>query len=405
MADDEHFRPAVRGTVGAWPSLPNIWSYSSLKEAEECPRRWMLHRASYPGVWERAGYPQRPVPSAQRGEVIHRVLEIILREFHEARCESLASPCAVEVLRRLGGYSKLIDQVIDDQLGHLNGNPRATDRIASLRSALRAQVPDIRQRVQAVVARSTIIRTGAVHAPGQHQAQRRPLGQGSYPEVELRAPDLRMLGRADLLTLAEGACTITDYKTGSPNEHHAEQLEMYAVLWSRDTEINPNGVPVAELVISYATHDVMLTAPTDVESAILAERLRTRIVEAESQLGMRPPEAKPDADMCGLCDVRHLCNDYWKALSPGNAIAELGQEPTFIDCEGTIVSQNGPRSWMMRVEPTSIIALVRTPTEAPVFREGDGVRLLGVVASRDDDSDAVVVSLTQASEAFVVDES
>ncbi len=63
------FDTGVQDSSGRWPDLPRAWSYSSLKEAEECPRRWMLRRASYPQIWARQGYPPRPIevisPSAE----------------------------------------------------------------------------------------------------------------------------------------------------------------------------------------------------------------------------------------------------------------------------------------------------------------------------------------------------
>src|SRR2546426_514135 len=106
----DEFSTTVRGVRGVWPSLPKTWSYSSLAEAEECPRRWMLKRASYPNIWAGKGYPPRPNLPALVGDVVHRVLEMILLAMHSERCASLADPCAANVLRSLSGYSALIER-------------------------------------------------------------------------------------------------------------------------------------------------------------------------------------------------------------------------------------------------------------------------------------------------------
>ena len=48
---------------------PAMWSYSSLKDVEGCPRRYALSRADYPDLWDQHGYPRLPIPAAIRGDV------------------------------------------------------------------------------------------------------------------------------------------------------------------------------------------------------------------------------------------------------------------------------------------------------------------------------------------------
>ena len=76
------FKTHVRGVEGTWPGRPEFWSYSSLREAEECPRRWALTRATYRAVWDRPGYPPRPIMPAMVGDTVHRALDVILRTLH-----------------------------------------------------------------------------------------------------------------------------------------------------------------------------------------------------------------------------------------------------------------------------------------------------------------------------------
>jgi PD-(D/E)XK nuclease superfamily len=247
-----------------------------------------------------------------------------------------------------------------------------------------------------MVARATLVQTSSTSAlETAPSATRAPLGDGSHPEVPLEAPDLRLAGRADLITIANDSCAIVDYKTGAPDEHHAAQLQMYALLWDRDSERNPEGLPVVALTLSYATHDEKVDPLAPSELDALAEELIARIAVSERELELRPPPARPAATICRFCNVRHLCEDYWSSIAGTAATAG-----DFVDEQGTIVSQNGPRSWLIEVQPDRKPFLLRTPTEDPGFKVGDHLRLLDVVLARDEDLDGAAISITQASEIF-----
>jgi hypothetical protein len=363
----------------------------------------MLRRATYPDIWSRWGYPPRPTVPALLGEVVHRVLENALREFHAYGCTSLADPAAVAVLKELGGYSRLAELAIDEQLSRLANNPRASARINGLRTALMAKVPEIRQRAQQVIARTSLQPTTIASTGATSPAERTPLPAGSHPEVELRAPDLRLVGRADLITVVDGACEITDYKTGAPDSHHADQLRTYALLWSKDTELNPTSLPVRRLILSYPSHDIDVDPPPAATLDDLAARVRAQISEAERSLEERPPPARPSAPMCRLCAVRHLCDVYWASLDDMMATLSAGEDPEWFDYEGTVISQNGPRSWLLTDDAPGARLLLRTPSEVTDFRIGDRIRLLNLLRGRDPDSPVPIGSVTQASEVFLLE--
>lgn len=403
-ATPEKFSTGVRNSEGRWPQTPQVWSYSSLNEADECPRRWMLSRATYPEIWPRHGYPSRPILAALLGDVVHRILELVLQGFHARGCSSFADPCAVAVLKDLGGYSKLAELVIDEQMDRLGDNPRARTRIDGLRSALSSKVPEIRQRVQEIVTRTSLQPVSA-SSNAEAPTERFPLVEGSHPEVELRAPELRLAGRADLLTVTKEGCEITDYKTGESDPHHADQLRTYALLWSRDRELNPDGLPVRRLVLSYRSRDIEVDPPSITALADLAARMDARISAAEDALRKRPPPARPSVSMCRLCSVRQLCDDYWAAwpnLPPPTSSVE--PESNWFDYEGIVTSQNGPRSWLVATVDGSEL-LLRTPSETTTFRCGDRVRMLGLLRGDDPESRLPIGTLTQASEVFLLDES
>lgn len=399
----DSFTTAVEGVAGSWPALPDRWSFSSLKEAEECPRRWMLSHAAYPRIWDRNGYPDQAVIPALLGDVVHRVLERILRGLRDENCEGVRHPCAVQVLKALGGYSRLIELTIDEQLQRYEKNPRVADRLSILSSALRSRVPEIRQRVQTVISRTNLIPPSAHHGTGL--AVSRTLGMGSHPEVELLAPTLNWMGRADLLTVTQDGCEITDYKTGVPHQQHAEQLQVYALLWARDEALNPNSSPVRRLTLTYPTHDEAIDVPNAAALDALEVELSARLRSAQEHLRCRPPEARPDADMCSVCSVRHLCDEYWTFLSRSDAPGLAGpQERNFLDAQVRVIGRNGPRSWNVTIRHPGALtrpaALLRTPAESISFQSGDRLRLLRVTGAQDEDSDCMVLTILQSSEIF-----
>jgi hypothetical protein len=400
---EEQFQTAVRGVEGVWPATPSMWSYSSLSEAEECPRRWMLSRARYPTIWEREGYPPRPILAGLIGNTTHRALELILGTLQARGCVSVSDPSAVEALRDIGGFSRLLADTVTAELETLQGNPRAADQLASIRERLLREVPAIRECLQATVSRTPLQPPSDDQPITGTQPSRGPLARGSHPEVKLRAEGLRLIGRADLITLDDDGCVITDYKTGAPSEQHADQLRLYALLWSRDNAINPGGLPVRRLVVAYATHDEMFDPPSARDLETLAGTLSKRIAKAEGNLSPPPAPANPAPDVCRNCNVRHLCEDYWVAARAMSAREASSQAAMFVDCEAVIATRNGSRSWLLSVAGEGR-ALLRTPTETPGFAAGDSVRLLGLTLSANEDSAEVILTMTQFSEVFVLRE-
>ena len=390
----------IRGAEGVWPSAPDYWSFSSLKSAQECPRRWSLSRASYPGLWDRSGYPPKPSHAALFGNVVHRALEVIMTSLCEHGCASVRDASAVVALRELGGYSALIYRVVDEQMAHLESNPRASHRIGDLRSTLLGRAPEIRQRVQEVLARMPL-RPPPAGESGSTNPGRLALREGAHTEATLRSPELHFLGRVDLLTITAAGCEIVDYKTGQPDQHHAEQLRLYALLWCRDREKNPGRLPVTGLTLSYPTSNESVPVPDSLQMAESEEALRLTIQKVEQELQHRPARARASEVTCTYCDVRHLCAEYWRL--PGGSRQHAGDH-TFSDAEGSIVAQNGSRSWLLRRHPGAPSLLLRSHSEHPGFVVGDRVRLLDVMLSDDPDSGDTVLCLTRTSEIFQLEE-
>jgi hypothetical protein len=392
--EGDEFATSVVGIEGSWRAPPDVWSYSSLRDAEECPLRYQLRRAEYPILWDQPGYPDRPFIPALIGDVIQRCVEILLREFHNQRCGGVDDPCSVAVLRQLGGYSALVGKVIEERLSGFLGNPRASRVLDQVRTNLKARVPEIRQRVQLLIARLSIEpsaepRTG----DAQRGGPRRALELGSHPEVWLEASSLQFAGRADLISVSANGASITDFKTGARHENHDEQLRTYALLWTQDRDTNPNDIPVTGLTLSYPDQNVQIDPPSAGELHDLAERVQSRVEAVIASLQDRPPPATlPES--CPVCSVRHLCDDYW------NSALSVETEAAFGDFQVHVVERNGPRSWNVLIDPERNPALFRTTGEAVDFRRGDRIRILSASRAADEDSGTLILTEVSGTEIF-----
>ena len=276
----------------------------------------------------------------------------------------------------------------------------SANRLDQLRTALRVKVPEIRQRVQAVIARTPFKSVGDGPSGGDAR-QRGALAPGFYPEVELRAPELRLAGRVDLLHVDQDGCDITDYKTGSPDPHHADQLRLYALLWNRDLDTNPASIPVRQLTLAYPSKDVAVEPPTATELDLLAVTTADEIKAAEKALLERPPPAYPAPTICGFCGVRQLCEDYWMGLPKVPADSQVGRDPGWFDFEGTVIERNGPRSWLVAAARGKTTLLLRTTSETVPFKVGDHLRLLDMHRDMDPESKLPIGTLSHVSEVFV----
>lgn len=419
MASSDAFHAGDDAGPAQWPEPPAWMSYSSLKEAELCPRRWALRRASYPGIWDRPGYPDMPSLPSLLGDVTHNALEKILAEVVRCGCSSPNSACAVGALKAMGGYTRVISELVALSLQGLDTNPRAKDRVPALRAAMQVRVPEMRNRLQAVLSRSEFqpsprtdvnagVASGARGDPPGKRGARLPLGPGSYAEVTLRAESIRWLGRVDLLTIAADDTAIVDYKTGLPDDSHVEQLRLYALLWYRDKDRNPSATRASRLTIAYPNTDVAVEAPTQAQLEALEGELQSRVGVARRGLQARPPEARPSTALCANCPVRQLCEEYWEFLDGDRSPVPDEAALAWGDVEVRVDARNGPRSWWVHVMRGADLGgsgriVLRTATESPPFTVGSQVRVLNGGIARDEDGGVPIVTLTSNSEMFVVD--
>lgn len=330
----------------AWPEAPSEMTVTTLLEIESCPRRWALLAAAYPGLWAGRGYPPRVTLAALGGTVVHLALERITRALVDAGCGSVQNPAAVQVMRTLGGYTKIVGDCIQVVQARAATNPRAFRVSDFIKRSLRAQVPDLRARTQTLL---SSVRVPSVRVSREQprqavgQAYRAPLAEGIYAERELRAPTLGWKGKADLLVIAPTSCVLTDFKTGPPDQAHEFQLQVYALLWSRDSELNPSGRRADRLTVAYSSGRREVVAPEEARLKELEHEVLARRDAAVRLVSHHPPEARPSTEHCGYCAARQLCSEYWDVHLKAHGLQQTNRR--FGDLEVTVTGRHGPASW------------------------------------------------------------
>lgn len=381
-------------------------SVSTHAEIDECPRRWALNAAEYPELWTGRGYPPKLQVAALAGSVVHLALEIIMRQLTRAGVPSLSDPSAPQVLRELGGYTRVVEECIERILKRYVGNPRADALMEHAQRTLHGQVPALRARVQSMLSRLRLPKGApVVPAPSTPKSSgpppRLPLANGMYPEVEVRAKSIGWKGKVDLLVLDENACEITDFKIGAANEAHKFQVRAYAVMWRLDDELNPSNRQVDRLVLAYEMQNVDVAPPNASEIDDLGRDLLARRQAAEVALAARPPSARPNTESCRYCGVRQLCDVYWASAT--QAVSDDGR---FGDIELKITGRHGPTSWdavVVRARDlpakTAVLLRLQQPGE---FKTGTCLRVLDGAIARNPEDDAapVIVTLGLLSEVY-----
>lgn len=408
MTDERvRFDTDVSGIWGYWPTTPDLWSYSSLKEMDACALRWMLSRAEYPELWTRRGYPSLPVAAAIFGNVVHGVIE---RLANQLAAEGVAAPNAADVvgvLASLGGWRGIVLDAIERELERFEGNPRvSSERLERVRTELIRRAPAAADQVKAFLGRGSwpTPKNATGHDAGSSAdapKQRTPAGPGAHLEREVTSGALRLTGRIDLLRIDAKDVTVTDFKTGEEDEGHDEQVRLYTLLWDLDRATNPARRPASQLRVAYPSHERTVSAPTEVELRQLESVTAAPISAVDAVTKGTSPIASPSAETCQFCQVKHLCDAYWPAIPP--SITDVSTEDWF-DFEGRVLRPQGLRSWYVETADTpSREVLVRTVETNVAFPEGDRVRLTGVRRTIDPDTeDRLVISMVATSEWYPV---
>jgi hypothetical protein len=390
----------------AWPQAPRLFSYSTLRAIEICPRQWALRNASYSlGEVTQHGYPERAGFQRMVGQVLHSACEAIMRSPGSAEGELSVSAR----LRTLGGISVVLQRAMDAAIGRMRSNPRMAPGLVLLRAALERDLPQLRPRLQALLSgvppwRSTTPREGGNTAGGQRAA----LHQGVYAEVLLVSDRLSWKGTADLISILPGGCHIVDFKTGEPKTDHELQLHIYNLLWMQDRSVNPNGINVEGLTIRYGGVERSIAPLSEPDAEVLAQDLNRRTLLAKAVVAQPKAPARPSAEACGTCEVRHLCDAYWTA----GVLPAVRSERYTSDAEVVVVAQIASTSYRCQIVICDRLTqgsevLLRSSSSHPVLSQDVGagrrMRVLDGYAREDSSSgepDTLIVG--DATEVFTM---
>lgn len=328
-----------------WPVAPNWISISTLSELESCPRQWSLRRADYKNIWGKKGYPLKPHSAAIEGTIIHLAMERIIGSLVHDGCRVLNDEKAFFALKKLGGFSVVINDCITSALKPYERNPRAEPFIGAVRNKLSSRVPKFRARVQQLLSRVHLEFRNSVHIANASwvSQSREELQYGTYSEVLLQLEEYQWHGVADLVTLTPDTCEIRDFKTGSCAPQHEFQIRIYALLWFRDKAINPSGRLANKLVLSYEDSDIEVAAPNEAEIRKLEDDISKRTSAVLAEIQQSPPPAKPNQEVCSYCSVRHLCEEYW--LYSIQDLTCLPKVRQYTDMQIKVTTRHGPASW------------------------------------------------------------
>jgi hypothetical protein len=370
-----------------------------------------LAAADYPEVWAGRGYPPRLRIPRISGTIVHDVIETVADVLVAKGYASMRVPEAVQAMRDAGGFTRLFDKSTQQALRPYCENPRATKHVDAVRRNLQAHFGGLRRRAQALLMTIETPPRGSGAAPAdvtpRSQGQERgPLRIGTHSEVEVIAREIGWKGKIDLLTISPAGCGIIDFKTGESSDEHAFQVRLYALLWSLDGELNPSRTLATSLTLVYA--DSQSNVPTPNVEALAALRMdvvsRTNTARAFDSL--KPP-ARPSANNCTHCDVRHLCDEYW-TRDVQHSLRVAAAPTDVCDGEFELGVQLGTSNWEVtpRIVPPAwkTARSVLRCSEPPVdLRSGQIVRVLdGRIFVTPDEPNLMTLNVGPSSEIYVV---
>lgn len=389
-----------------WQAPPEWMNFHYLVRAEQCPRSAALRHATYAQLWNRRGYPDKPSLAALSGMVMHRAIARIIRALADGGVGSFKDPRSIAILKSLGGYSKVIAESVADVTKSLAGNPRFELVRSSSVARLNNRIPAIREQVQLQLSRlKWKLQPPSVDLADDLDSDavasgRLPLEQGTHFEIELRHPGIKWRGFADLIELRDDSCTIEDFKSVEPSDDHLSQLQIYALLWSHDEELNPAKTAIDRLVICYPNGD-RIVPYNKKDGGKLAQELRARTDAVRKAVSGSGSQANLHAERCPKCDVRHLCSDYWTAKRPASVGGTSAERVQLDDIQLTLRSRKGQNTWSTECQlsnhiPIGSTVLLRwTPKDCAALDHlllGSEVRLSGALISYSEDARLQIVS-------------
>lgn len=321
----------------------------------------------------------------------------------------MGDPKTMDCVRELGGYMAVLSKALDAVLKLEDDNPRFVRPKAAIVKSLRMQMPRMRESIQQLLASRAWKLLDAVNKGTSltlpiHSEGRYPLPQGSHLEVDLVDRSMMWRGRADLVTITSGGCSVVDWKTGEESEDHHRQMEVYALLWDGDSELNPSRLPTESLKLSYGGNTVEVAVPHGEQLIELKRIICEGTEKVRAELELDPVPARPSADNCRFCQVKLICNDCWSWNQ-----SSTEKKDAFNDLELVLINATNESSWSAESNLKTVgiptVLLKRSQCDDGLWsalQPGMKLRMTDAMVTFREDGEQPLVAFTTFTEALLL---
>jgi RecB family exonuclease len=275
--------------------VPEVFSPSQLASGSTCLLRTVLGSArELPALTAH--------PAAAIGKVFHKLLELAVR----GQVERASSPS--EDVRRA------LERLLDEEQARVSRNWAAP--APQLRAVFPPLVWRRKQRVVLDLAEAYLtgrVPRSAINDSSSGRTARELSDLGSWPELHISVPELRLSGRIDLLQREAGDVIIRDLKTGRVASEDGEvlphielQMRLYGLMarrtWPR---------AAVRLIVDYGIEREVPFGP--MEEVETEKWLSECLARLPAQSAAHADTLASPGAVCEFCVYRHICPAYRRA--------------------------------------------------------------------------------------------
>jgi len=291
------------------PLLPKIFSFSFIKSFDSCPYKWYLLNSDY-GFAEK-GYPVNINIYAFVGSVVHNCLNDILKYFKNKNCFDFDNHKIKQLLISKGGLTSIVKENVEKLIFTYKNNPRFCYILEEFKPNISKYNDDIIHKLNVLFAK---IKSNSKHEKIERNDKDKlfQLKSNIYTELVINNPEYKLKGVLDYVIVNDKGCIIIDFKTGEKNDNHLEQLKFYNMLWQYDIVYNKRKIPVKELKLLYSKDSLVIRGLNNEEIIELKNSYLNKINSINNNITDNNFPTILEEKKCAYCDVRHLCDEYWK---------------------------------------------------------------------------------------------
>jgi len=390
------------------PIFPKRLSYSSIKELDSCPLKYYYSHNERPGSDSHSNrYPQIVNVKTICGVIIHASINKIVRLLISKGCISTKDKKVFQVLKEIGGIINIVSKEINDQLIELKNNPRYFIQEEYYKKKITDQHEFIIQSIQYYFHKINFLSNLSEREKiANSKSTLGELRDGVFTEIFLDNNDYGLIGFVDLLSIYNGNCVITDFKTGSFKDSHIDQMKFYSMLWYIDQLYNPRKEIAKNFVLMYLDNELVFEGPSEAENLQLLSKIINKIGIIKKDFESGNVLARYDEEFCGFCQVRQLCSEFWKVTC--SKVLELNLESGILcDVEVEILEVISEESFYVElrnnlkdIQGSKVV--LRNTFDIWQLKEKDHIRILRANVYVQDQENLLRININHISELFWV---